>query len=148
MISGDSASPANIHLYREGSAMTVEFRINSDEGIVYGTVSGDVDADEIMDGLDEVINGEEYEPGFSGITDLRHIRWESDQGDLRRLVQFLIRNRSRLKPHRSAVVVSGDRTYGMTRMFEVFSEQTPIKLRVFRDYDRALSWVRGMDEKG
>jgi len=127
--------------------MTVEFRVDRDEGIVYGTVSGEVTAEEIMNGLDAVINGEDYEPGFGGITDLRNLRWESDQGDLRRLVQFIIRNRSRFKAHRSAVVVSSDRTYGMTRMFEVFSEQTPIKVRVFRDYDRALSWVRGDDEK-
>jgi hypothetical protein len=121
--------------------MTVEFRIDKEDRIVYGVLKGEVDVSEVLAGLEKVISSDDYEPELDGITDLRAMKWESDQGDLRLLVHFLIENRKRIGKSRSAVVVSGDRTYGMTRMFEVFSEQAPIKVRVFRDFDKAKRWV-------
>ena len=127
--------------------MPVEFSVDREDEIVYGTCRGEVTADEIMEGLEKVFTDEGYRPGFRGLTDLRDIRWESNQEDLRRIVQFLIRNRKKFKKHRSAVVVSTERTFGMTRMFEVFSEQTPIKMRVFRDYDEARKWILERDEE-
>ncbi len=121
--------------------MSVEFRIDKDEGIVYGTIKGEVDVEEVLAGLTAIVTSGEYSPGLNGITDLRDMKWESNQGDLRRLVHFLIEHRKKIGKSRSAIVVSGDRTYGMSRMFEVFSEQAPINVRVFRDFDKAKRWV-------
>lgn len=126
--------------------MVVEFRVDKDEGIVYGKLTGEVDIDKVLAGLVDIVESEDYSPGLSGITDLREMKWESDQGDLRKLVHFLIEHRKKIGKSRSAVVVSGDRTYGMSRMFEVFSEQAPVRVRVFRDYDRALRWIRGEED--
>jgi len=122
--------------------MSVEFRVDKEDEIVYGTMKGEVTAEEIIAGLEEVFDGGDYEPHFNGISDLRDINWESDQGDLRKIVQFIIRNKGRIGRHRSAIVVSNERSFGMSRMFEVFSEQTPLKVRVFRDYDEALDWAK------
>jgi hypothetical protein len=121
--------------------MSVEFRIDKDDGIVYGTLKGEVNVEEILAAMEHLVQSEEYEPNLNGITDLRAMKWESDQGDLRKLVHFLIEHRKKIGRSRSAVVVSGDRTYGMSRMFEVFSEQAPLKVRVFRDFDKAKRWV-------
>ena len=105
--------------------MTVEFRIDKEEGIVYGTLRGEVDVDEILAALEGIVTNEDFEPELNGITDLRDMKWESDQGDLRRLVHFMIEHRDRRSAgRRSAVVVCSDRAYGMSRMFEVFSEQS------------------------
>lgn len=122
--------------------MPAEFRVDSEEEIVYGTLRGEVTAEEIIAGLEGVFDSGDYRPHFNGISDLRDINWESEQGDLRKIVQFIIRNKSRIGRHRSAIVVSEERSFGMSRMFEVFSEQTPLKVRVFRDYDKALEWVK------
>lgn len=127
--------------------MTVEFRIDKDEGIVYGTMKGEVNYTEVLAGMSEMVEGEDYDPGLNGITDLREMKWESDQSDLRKLVHFLIKHRKQIGRSRSAVVVSSDRTYGMARMFEVFSSESSIKVRVFRDYDEAKSWVTGESEE-
>ncbi len=121
--------------------MSVEFRIDKDEGIVYGTLKGEVTYTEVLSAITGMVEGEDYNPGLNGITDLREMKWESDQGDLRKLVQFLIKHRKQIGRSRSAVVVSSDRTYGMARMFEVFSSELSIRVRVFRDYDEAKKWV-------
>jgi hypothetical protein len=121
--------------------MSVEFRIDLEDRIVYGVIKGNVTVEEILAGLEKTVTSDEYEPGLDGITDLREMRWESNQGDLRRLVHFLIEYGKEIGRSRSAVVVSGDRTFGMSRMFEVFSEQSPIKVRVFRDFGAAKRWI-------
>jgi hypothetical protein len=121
--------------------MPFEFRIDKEERIVYSTLSGELNVNELIEGLTEVLADEDFEPGISGITDLRSLRWESDQEDLRRLTRFVIEHKDRIGKSRSAVVVSGDRAYGMTRMFEVFSEQSSLEIGVFRDIDKARKWV-------
>lgn len=125
--------------------MSVEFRVDREDEIVYGVLKGQVTAEEIIEDLERTISDEDYRPHFNGISDLRDINWESEQGDLRKIVQFILRNRGRIGRHRSAIVVSGERSFGMSRMFEVFSEQTPLKVRVFRDYTKALEWVKTGD---
>ena len=71
--------------------------------------------------------------------------------DLRRVDQFpstneihLLSNRVRsdaMRPHRLAIVVERDDHFGLSRMFEMLSEQPGIEQRVFRDYDRAQQWL-------
>jgi hypothetical protein len=121
--------------------MTVDFRVDKEEGIVYGTLTGVVDVDQILEGLAGMVASGDFRPGLNGITDLRNMVWESDQDDLRRLVHFMIEHREEIGPSRSAIVVAGDRAYGMSRMFEVFSEESSIDVRVFRDFDEAKRWI-------
>jgi hypothetical protein len=121
--------------------MSYEYRIDKNERIVYSTLSGELDVDEIIAGLTEALADTDFEPGMSGITDLRSLKWESDQEDLRRLARFMIEHKDRIGRSRSAVVVGGERAYGMTRMFEVFSEQSSLDIGVFRDVKQARSWV-------
>jgi hypothetical protein len=121
--------------------MSVEFRIDKDEGLVIGTLKGEVDVDAVLAGLEELVADEDYSPGLNGLTDLREMKWESEQGDLRKLVHFLIEHRKKIGRSRSAVVVSNGRTFGMARMFEVFSTQSSINVRVFRDLDKAKRWL-------
>ena len=125
--------------------MSVEFRIDKDRKLVLGTLKGEVNAEAILAGLEGMVENEDYNPGFNGITDLREMKWESNQVDLRRIVHFLIEHRKKIGKSRSAVVVSDDRAYGMSRMFKVFSSQSSINLRVFRDYDEAERWVLDKD---
>jgi hypothetical protein len=118
-----------------------EYRIDTHEGIVYSTLTGDLDVEEIIAGLIRVLEDDDFETGMSGITDLRGLKWESDQEDLRKLAGFMVEHRDRIGHSRTAVVVGGDRAYGMTRMFEVFSEQSSLDISVFRDIERAREWI-------
>jgi hypothetical protein len=48
--------------------------------------------------------------------------------------------------NRSALVVSADVAYGLSRMYEIISEgKTEGKIMVFRDYDEALNWVQSKE---
>jgi hypothetical protein len=61
----------------------------------------------------------------------------------------MIEHRESIGPSRSAIVAPSDRAYGMSRMFEVFAEESSIDVRVFRDFDEAKRWVvEGESEEG
>ena len=121
--------------------MGFEFRIDSEGGIVYSTVEGDLDVEDIIAGLTEIISHEDFDKGMSGIFDLMASKWESEPEDLRRIIRFIFENSERIGPSRCAFVVGSDRAYGMSRMFEVFSEETSVDVRVFRDLDEAKRWI-------
>ncbi len=76
-----------------------------------------------------------------GIFDFMASKWESDPEDLRRIIRFIIENSERIGPSRYAMVVGSDRAYGMSRMFEVFSGETTVDVRAFRDFDEAKKWI-------
>ena len=128
--------------------MSIEFRIDTEEGIVYTTVKGDLGVEDIIAALTEIITHEDFKPGMSGIFDLLASKWESDSDELRRIVRFILENADRIGPSRHAVVVGSDRAYGMSRMFEVFSEETTVDVRIFRDLNEARKWIlEGADEE-
>ncbi len=128
--------------------MGIEFRIDTEEGIVYTTVKGDLDVDDIIAGLTEIISHEDFKPGMGGIFDLLASKWESDPEELRRIVRFIIENTDRIGLSRHAVVVGSDRAYGMSRMFEVFSAATTVDVRIFRDLNEAKRWmIEGANEE-
>ena len=128
--------------------MGIEFRIDSEEGIFYMVVDGDLDVDDFITGLTEIMTYEDFEKGMGAIFDLMASTWESDPEDLRRISRFLIENSERIGPSRCALVVGSDRAYGMSRMFEVFSGETSVNVRVFRDLDEAKRWLtEGSDEE-
>ena len=83
---------------------------------------------------------------MGGIFDLLASKWESDPEELRKIVRFIIENTDRIGPSRHAVVVGSDRAYGMSRMFEVFSQETAVDVRIFRDLDEARKWM--IEESG
>lgn len=121
--------------------MGIEFRIDREKGIVYTTVKGDLDVEDIIAGLTEIISHGDFEQRMSGIFDLLASKWESDPENLRRIIRFIIENTDRIGQSRHAVVVGSDRAYGMPRMFEVFSEETAVDVRIFRDLDEAKRWL-------
>ncbi|MCK4549033.1 MAG: STAS/SEC14 domain-containing protein [Candidatus Krumholzibacteria bacterium] len=128
--------------------MGIEFRIDTEEGIVYTTVKGDLDVDDIIAGLTEIISHEDFEQGMGGIFDLLASKWESNPEELRKIVRFIIENTDRIGQSRHAVVVGSNRAYGMSRMFEVFSQETAVNVRIFRDLDEARKWmIEGADKK-
>jgi len=51
--------------------------------------------------------------------------------------------KDRASPHRTALVVDDDVSYGMTRTFQTISAQLPSAFSVFRDLDAACAWAVG-----
>jgi hypothetical protein len=45
-------------------------------------------------------------------------------------------------PGRCAVLAGSDVVFGLLRVYEAFSDGAPVTVRVFRDRNRALAWLK------
>jgi len=62
-----------------------------------------------------------------------------------------IREMVRLNPFgagaRRALVITSDVVFGMARMYQILSDESPDELEIFRKMDNALQWLRIADAK-
>ena len=62
-----------------------------------------------------------------------------------------IREMARLNPYgagaRRAVVVTNDVVFGMARMYQILSDESPDELQIFRKVDEGLEWLLIADAK-
>ncbi len=118
--------------------------IDKDSGIVHTTFEGYVSLTEIMDNITSLINRPDFVPGLKGISDLRYCSIDLHSADIKKIADLIITYSARIGPSKTAVVVSHDAVYGMTRMFQVFVDNTSLDIAIFRDLKKALQWL-GID---
>jgi hypothetical protein len=68
--------------------------------------------------------------------------------DLEQIIMVAKSNAHLRKNGRTAFVVGHDLSFGMTRMYEILSEirEHPIHHHVFRDLDKAITWLKPVDQ--
>jgi hypothetical protein len=121
--------------------MPITFRIDKESGIVYTTINGRTNTDEIVESLENLLNNPDFKPGLNGIADLRNSEMDTFSADVKRIAGLMIEYRNKIGPSKTAVVISKDVTFGMTRVFQAFSEQSSIETAIFRDMEEALRWL-------
>ena len=118
-------------------------RIHPTLGIVVSTWCGRVADAEILPSYQALYQDPEWKPGMSELVDLR----EADLSDvsgagLRALVEMTA---SYLQDFggeaKTAAVASQDSVFGMGRMYEALSAESPEMAQMFRDAREALAWL-------
>jgi hypothetical protein len=125
--------------------MPVSIRVDTEEDVVYTTVTGLYTADDVLKAIDELFEHPDFRPGLNGITDLRGAETFPPYTDVIRIAQYLVRNRDRIGRSRTAVLVSSDVSFGTTRMFQTYSDDSSIETHIFHELDEARRWL-GLDE--
>jgi hypothetical protein len=121
--------------------MPITFRIDKEAGMVYTTIEGRINTDELLESLERLMNHPDFGPGLNGLADLRSMEIDTFSADVMRIADLMIKFRNKIGPSKTAVVISKDVTFGMTRMFQAFSEQSSIETAIFRDREEALRWL-------
>ncbi len=78
---------------------------------------------------------------LDGVLDLSQMNSLPEAGQLRSVAGEISGLESKIEWGAWAIVASRDALYGMTRMFEVFSEESFAQSRVFRGLDEAELWL-------
>ena len=126
--------------------MPLKHKIISDLKMVYVRGTGKVTADEIMTTGARIFTDSEWVNGFNIILDYReitelHVKTE----DVKKIVAQDKRNEHLFNQSKCAIVAGSDLVFGLSRMWEAFSEDTKIETMVFRNIEDSLRWL-GMDE--
>ena len=126
---------------REG-VMSVEIKYDQNRNVLYVTLSGEPEIDEITSALENITNSGDYPPNTNAMWDIRNANISNANYHF---VSELVKMRSSFTKRghcRSALIVSNDAQYGLSRMFEMLAEgKIPYQLMIFRDYKEGEQWL-------
>jgi hypothetical protein len=118
----------------------LDYGIDVPAKIVRLVFSGSVSHEDWLGTLETIFASPGYRPGFDFLVDRRNA--EAPTADeARRMVAFIYRNRAACIDSRWAIVVTSDADFGMVRMTQALAADHPTEIEVFRDMDRAISWL-------
>ncbi len=117
--------------------------INEDLQLLITTWSGAVTDAEMMTAFRAAYADSRWVPGFNEVTDLRRATLGAVTADglraVRRLVAESVAGFSgRFK---TAILAPTDLGFGISRMYEMMSDESSESVRVCRDADEAAAWV-------
>lgn len=122
--------------------MPLSIRIDSTAPAVWARASGRLTQNDVLVGLADLTSASAFEPGIPQLLDLRDVTHVDISGDeLHRIVAAAGRLGDRLGGGKLALVAGAPVTYGLSRMYEVFTESIEVEVRVFRDPDEAHRWL-------
>lgn len=96
--------------------------------------------------LDRVAADPRFQPGFSLLSDRRHLNIEPDAAYVRASIEAVAERRDAFGGSRFAILTSHLATYGMARMAEALAENRGIEWQVFMNERDALEWLSPADE--
>lgn len=121
--------------------MPIDCRIDEEDGIVYTTLTGEVDEDEIVKALSGIITSPSYRPGLDGLVDLRGHNATQSSAAVRRIAELMTRHHAEIGHSRAALVVSDELGFGLARMYQAFAQDSSIETRIFYELAEANDWL-------
>ena len=121
--------------------MPGSYLIDVQRRIVFTRGWGALNDAELIAHAESLSSNGRFDPGFRQIIDFR------DLSDIRVTgagVRAVAQNNPFRRDARRAIVVASDEAFGLTRMFELFTESDPDQFRIFREIGPALEWI-GLD---
>ena len=109
------------------------------------TVEGELCFELYKSVIEAIMKAPEFRPNINVLYDARNVSISLLTSSEIREVSDYARS---IAPRRgtswkAAIVVSGMVTYGLARMFEIMSDDSPFITSVFREIEKARAWVKG-----
>ena len=122
--------------------MPVKYKIVSDQKFVYVKATGEVTADEIMIEGARMFTDSEWINGFNILCDYRKItEFDLKSSDLSQIVEQDKNNEPLFDKSKYAIVADSDLVFGISRMWEILSENNLITTMIFRNTIDSLRWL-------
>jgi hypothetical protein len=122
--------------------MSIEIKVDPARKLIECTASGPLQSAELRENRANVLQHPEFDQEFSLLYDCRGVTEAPVSGDEIRLHGFT----STAFARTALVAGEQDFMFGLLRMYELNTAERPQgKLRVFRNYDEAVSWLESSD---
>ena len=121
--------------------MPFSMRFEPEAGLVIGTCSGLLKANDAREGAAAVWEKPEWS-GKPVLWDLRAAELDVRGPEVREIARFILERQPAVPPSKVAFVTASDADFGLARMFQVHRQHPSTRVKVFRDYEEAVSWAR------
>ena len=114
--------------------MGISFRIHGEHGFFISEWVGPISDSDLVPAYMELLGNEAYRPGFHELTDLRRAQMGGvTSTGLRSLALVVERHLAgKCDSFRTAVVAPEDLEFGLSRVYEAMSRESPEHVMVFR----------------
>ena len=123
--------------------MPILHTINKELGVVLSSLAGDISDADLLSSYKELYESECWQPGFHEIVDLRNAQMGGVTSDGLRRVSSMVESftKGKCEEFKTAFIAPDDLPFGIARMYEVLSSETPENVMVFRDLNKAFKWL-------
>jgi hypothetical protein len=124
--------------------MGINTAIDTVNGIVIRSVTGEIKADDIKEAWERLMEHPDYRPDMNIIWDVREIDATNlSSNNIKDLAYYYIEKTSK-RDHKIkiSIVVRDDLLTGLTRMFQAYASDSAFDIMVYRDLDQAIEWVK------
>ena len=122
--------------------MPIEIDFLRNKNILRITLTGQPTTENLNTAFTKITTSTEYPPTIDAIWDLRKADVKSADDKLIRHIIELRQKYPQRTQCKSALIASDDLTYGMSRMFQMMSEnKLSQEMMVFRDYEEGEKWL-------
>jgi len=123
--------------------MPILYKIVPDKNFAYVKASRKVTVDEIMTAGARMFAEAEWANGFNILCDYRETtEFNLSNEDIQRVVAQDKAHEPNFDKSKSAIVATSDLVFGLSRMWEILSENTNLTTMVFRDIHKAIAWLK------
>ena len=125
--------------------MAITFSLNQEEGYFVSKSSGEITDDELLNSYKEYFENEEWIPLSNELADLSELDKTTVTSDgVERLAKY-IRNlliQRGITTYHTAVYAPHNLAFGLARIYQVMSHESPESVMVFRQLSDAISWIK------
>jgi len=132
----------------QNERFAMELRIDETKNIAHIKVTGKVGSKDILDAFDLAVRSEKYKKGMGRLWDFTEIDLTTLESNLiPDMAQYSLWFPEGIRDVKVAFVVRKSLEYGLTRMFQAYSEMyAKSKVMIFDTVDKAEKWM--MENKG
>lgn len=124
-----------------GESMAVTYQINHAQQRVYTRCVGEVRLEQVLEHFAILSADPECPEWLDVLLDLSDMNTLPTSAELNRVSTEIARVLPRVRFRYCAIIATSEALFGMSRMFEVFSEKYFAATRVFRTADEGLTWL-------
>jgi hypothetical protein len=123
--------------------MPILHTINEELGVVLSTWVGSVSDENVVGEYRQLYDNKRWKPGFHEIADMRDVDVSGLTGKGVREVSMMVEGYTagKCEGFKTAVIASEDLPFGLARMYEAVSNESPESVMVFRTVEAALEWM-------
>ena len=124
--------------------MPVSFSVDQNEGYFTSHYTGTIHDPDLHLAWKQFLDGDQWVPGLNELADLS----ESDlskvsTGAIKQLALYVKHTyESRGIKTRVAIYAPADLPFGLARVYDTWATDSPETIRVFRDREKAVEWLR------
>ena len=126
--------------------MIVNTVVDKKASVMIYTVTGKMTVEEIKSSYESVRSHPDFQENMNSIWDLRGADASKfDSQDVIKVARYFETQTKNRAVYKTAVIVSRDLEYGLSKIYQVAAADLPAKIGVFNNLEEAKKWITGSD---